>query len=285
MGSSKQSGLRHLARDAVELGARSRGRAGERLEPVRAVAQDAGQIGQGLQVVDDGRAVPQALDAHARSALAGIGAQARDSLDLGRGLAADVAAGAAVHVDVAGKIAAQDVFPKKAVGPGHGQFAFEEHGVGLVGRADEKDAEFGSHGIGAQQDTLDDQMRVHVDEDAVLEGAGLHLVGIDHHIARPHIIGRNTLPFASGRETGSAPTAQVRRQDHVQDLGRGALAHGIGKCPIAAAGAVLLEGGRPAERAVGQKHLGQAHLHRTGSSTPERSSSKRASTRCGVRRS
>jgi hypothetical protein len=61
------------------------------------------------------------------------------------------------------------------------------------------------------QATLDQEMRIVPHDLAVLAGAGLGLVGIDHEIARPSVgrFLRHERPFQAGRETRPAAPAQA----------------------------------------------------------------------------
>jgi hypothetical protein len=51
-------------------------------------------------------------------------------------------------------------------------------------------------------------MRVGLEVVAVLEGAGLALVGVDRHQARPLLL-THEAPFAPGRKAGAAEAAQA----------------------------------------------------------------------------
>ena len=137
-----------------------------------------------------------------------MGPFAHDGIYLGRGFPADIAPGAAVHQKVKRKIAAQDVFPQEAGLPGHQEFLLNQLGVHLVRRPDKENAPGRGNGIGRQDNPLEDQVRIGVDQHPVLEGAGLHFVGVGDEIARealadkaPFLPGRKTRP-ASAPETG-----------------------------------------------------------------------------------
>ena len=91
---------------------------------------------------------------------------------------------------------------------------------------------------GGDQHPLDKAMRVGFEEIAVLEGAGLALIGIDREEARLWLLAHKA-PFAPGRKPGAAEAAQpggFERGDHLVDRPR---AGNTGlQQPIAAAGAV-----------------------------------------------
>src|SRR5262249_23756577 len=70
------------------------------------------------------------------------------------------------------------------------------------------------HGEAGDQTALDQEMRVVPHDLAVLAGAGLRLVGIDHEVVRPavRLLGHEP-PLEPGREPGAAATAQARGLD------------------------------------------------------------------------
>ena len=94
-----QPGVAHLAGQREDLGplALLRADAGE---PVGPVAEDGRDVGEGLDVVDEGRAAPQTLLGRDRAAAAsGHAALALDRCHQRRFFAADEGAGADAHVD------------------------------------------------------------------------------------------------------------------------------------------------------------------------------------------
>ncbi len=104
---------------------------------------------------------------------------------------------------------------------------------------------------GGDQHALEEAVRVGFEEIAVLEGAGLALVGVDRQQARRRLLAHKA-PFAPGRETGAAEPAQpepLERRDHIFDLTRAGEA-GLQQ-PIAARGAVLIEARMGRDHRVG----------------------------------
>ena len=93
----------------------------------------------------------------------------------------------------------------------------------------------------AQQHAFEEAVRIGLEEIAILEGAGLALVGVDRHEARRRL-GAHQRPFAPGGETRAAETAQRRVLErlhhrlHVAPIGEA-----IGEQAIAAAAAVVVE--------------------------------------------
>ncbi len=66
------------------------------------------------------------------------------------------------------------------------------------------------HGAAGDQAALDQQMRIVAHDLAVLAGAGLGFVGIDHEIMRPLAQGLgHERPLQAGRKAGAAAPAQT----------------------------------------------------------------------------
>ena len=93
----------------------------------------------------------------------------------------------------------------------------------------------GVHGEAGDQAALDQEMRVVPHDLAVLAGAGLGFVGIDHEIMRAAVglLGHER-PFQPGREAGAAAPAQARSLHLVDDPVAALLQHRLGAVPGAA---------------------------------------------------
>ena len=149
-------------------------------------------------------------------------------------LAADIGAGAVMDVEV--EVVAVDVV-----------LADELRLIGLVDRglqplalADELAAHIdvaraAVHRAAGDQAALDQKMRIVPHDLAVLAGAGLGLVGIDHEIVRPVADGLgHERPFHAGREARAAAAAQARRLHLVDDGVAALLQDRLGAVPGAA---------------------------------------------------
>ena len=67
-----------------------------------------------------------------------------------------------------------------------------------------------AHGETGNQTALDQQMRIVPHDLAILAGAGLGLVGVDHEIMRPAVrLLRHERPLQAGRKAGAAAPAQA----------------------------------------------------------------------------
>ncbi len=102
-----------MARDRDELRSGALRRA-DLLECGRAVRDDAGDVGERLDVVDDGGHLVEALHGQPRRTVARIAALALERREEPGGLAADIRSGAAVDDDVAGKVGAEDALAEIA---------------------------------------------------------------------------------------------------------------------------------------------------------------------------
>ena len=119
----------------------------------------------------------------------------------------------------------------------------------------------GPHRIAAQNDPLNHQVGVDVHQHPVLEGAGLHFVGVGHHIARKARIGGDERPFAAGGKAGAAPAPEAGVQHQLPDLLRRPLFHGLDQRLIAAALPVLLNSGRAVGPAIFEQDFFSHRVH------------------------
>ncbi|MCU0601696.1 MAG: hypothetical protein MUC33_03395 [Desulfobacterales bacterium] len=165
-------------------------------------------------------------------------------------LAADVAAGAAVHDHLQAVIAAQDAAPQVAGRRGDADFALQDARRVLVLGPDEDDGLLGPDRPRGDGDALDEHVGVGVDQHPVLEGAGLHLVGVAHQIAREGRIRGDGHHLAAGREGRAAPAQERRIQHDLLNLLAGSPCHDLRERLVAAAGAVLLQRGDAVRPAV-----------------------------------
>src|SRR5262245_44551000 len=203
-------------------------------EPGRAPAQDIGHHRDRLDVVDRGRAAVEADIGGERRFQAGLTLLAFEAFEQRRLLAADIGAGAVMHDDIEGKTV--DVV-----------LADEAGLVGLVHRrlqalaladefaADVDVAGVGIHGEAGEQAALDQEVRTVPHDLAVLAGAGLGFIGVDHEVVRPAVglLGHER-PFQAGREPGPAAPAQARGLDLVDDPVAPLLHDGLAAVPGAA---------------------------------------------------
>ncbi|OIQ75088.1 hypothetical protein GALL_432490 [mine drainage metagenome] len=176
-------------------------------------AEDRGHGGQGLHVVDGGGLAEGALGGREGRLHAGLATAALQGVQQGRLLAADVGAGAAVDDDVVVPARAQDVLAEVAC-----VARLLDRGLQLLDEPEElapdvDEAELALHGPAADDHALDELVGVVLEDDAVLEGAGLALVAVAHQVAGGLPLGRvlgHEGPFQAGREARAAAAPEAR---------------------------------------------------------------------------
>ncbi len=236
--------LLHVARpldvagDAEQLGAGVVG-AAEAGEPVRAAAQDGRDHRDGFHVVDRGRAAVEARAGREWRLQARLALLAFQALQEGGLFAADVGPGAVVDIDV--EIPAVDVVLADQLGlVGLLDRGLHDLALTHVFAADVDVAGVGLHREAGDQAPLDEQVRVMPHDLAVLAGARLGLVGVDHQVVGtpfPHLLGHER-PLQAGREACAAAAAQARGLGVVDDPVAPARQDVLGQMP----GAALLGG-------------------------------------------
>src|SRR5439155_18053520 len=97
-------------------------------------------------------------------------------------------------------------------------------------------------GEGGEHDAFEHLVRVLLHQDAVVEGAGFALVGVDAQVDRAGVVFGQEGPFDAGREAGAAAAAQARRLDDIRHLGGLHLADDTLEGAVAAVGTVRVQG-------------------------------------------
>src|SRR5579872_4147872 len=193
-------------------------RPADRRKPGRATAQDVGSDGDGFHVVDRGRAAEQADIGREWRLQPWLALLAFEAFQQRRLLAADIGAGAVGDVEV--ERPAVDIVLADQLG----LIGLIDRGLKMLALTDELTAHIDVTGMRAhreacEQATLDEQMRIVPHDLAILAGAGLGLVGVDHEITRTPVLGflRHEGPLHAGRESGAAAAAQARGLHLVDD--------------------------------------------------------------------
>ena len=168
----------------------------------------------------------------------GQAALAFQALDQPRFLAADVGAGAAVDVDVEVEALAEDVLAEQAGGVGLVDGLLHGARGGAVLVADVDVSRAGPRGVAGEDDAFEHLMRILFHEDAVVEGAGFALVGVDAQVDGAGMVLGQEGPLEAGREAGAAAAAQAGVLDGLRDLGRRHFEDGLLQGLVAAVGAV-----------------------------------------------
>ncbi len=179
------------------------------------------QVGERLDVVDDGRLAVQADGGREERRLeprhAAVAFEALDERGL---LADDVGTGAPVEDDVDGEVGAEDVRADVA----GGVRLVQRGGDALLGEghlaADVQEALAEPGRVAGDEAPLDQLMGIAFHQQPVLVGARLALVAVDDEVARPHALGREA-PLDAGGEAGAAATEHGGALDLVVDVGGG----------------------------------------------------------------
>ena len=203
------TGRRDVAGQAEQLGA------GGALRPdlrVRrgAHAQDQRDVDQRLDVVHRRGLAEQAVLHGERRLVARLGPAALDRLEQRRLLADDVRAGADPELDVEGPAGAHDVVAEQ---PGRARLA--DRVLQSLARQRVLAAEVQVPARGADREPLDrhrleQRERILLEDQPVLERAGLGLVGVAHDVARRGRLRCDGGPLAAGGERRPAATDELR---------------------------------------------------------------------------
>src|SRR2546426_725115 len=189
-----------------------------RLEPLHALDEDQWHRRERLDVVDDRRLLPQPVPPGKRRLVPRLRALVLDGLEQRRLLAADVPARADEHAHVEGQVRAEDAPTEQAVATAGGQLALEMFGLRLVLVAYIDDALVGADDEAGQDHALDHQMRHVIEDEAVLDGPRLALVGIAHDVLRRPGRPPHDLPLHPRREAGAAEATEVAGLERPQQL-------------------------------------------------------------------
>src|SRR5579883_1789165 len=187
------------------------------LEPVGAVLEDVWKIGEGLDVVDDGRFLIKAFDRRERRLETRFAAPALERIQQRRLLAADVRPRTAVDRYLKAVARTEDVVPDIAGRPRLRERGAKDLIPAFELAADVDERVVAADRVRAECDPFDDLMGRLFEEHVVLERPRLGFVTIADEIARLVVLGKE-LPFPSGREACPAAAAQQRRIGHLPDL-------------------------------------------------------------------
>src|SRR5690606_22454417 len=194
----------HGARDAEEPRARGFPRA-HRRERRGALEDDVRNVRERLDVVDDGGLTEEARLDRERRLVARLAAVPLDRVDESGLLAADVRAGALAELDVEAEAATGNVVAEPSVFPGALDRVGDALGRERVLAADVDVAAFGADSEARDRQRLDDRERIALEQDAVLERAGLGLVCVADDVTRFRRLPCDGFPFPAGGERGAAP--------------------------------------------------------------------------------
>src|SRR5439155_19015154 len=210
------AGLLDMAGDAEDLGS-GVARPAEAGEPGGTALQDGRRGGDGLDIVDGGRAAIEADSRREGRLEARLTFFAFEAFEQPGFLAADVGAGAAVQVDVVIVARAAGILADQA-----GRVSLFDRGLHMLRLVVELAPDIDvagarPHADASQQAAFEQFVRVVAQDVAVLAGSRFALIGVDDEIGRPVALLRHERPFEPGRKTRAAAAAQSRFLDLVDD--------------------------------------------------------------------
>src|SRR5690606_14316782 len=212
------AGLLHGAAHAEQARA-GRLRRADRGERRAALEDDVRDVGERLDVVDDRGPAEEARLDRERRLVARLAAVPLDRVDESGLLAADVGAGALAELDVEAEAGAGDVIAEPALFAG----ALDRMGDALererVLAAEVDVAVLGADGERRDRHGLDDREGIALEQDAVLERAGLGFVRVADDVARARRLPRDRVPLPAGGERGAAAPEEAGVRDLTDDGG------------------------------------------------------------------
>ena len=147
--------------------------------PIRRIV---GHRAERLDVVDQRRPLVEALVGREGGLQARVAALALQRVEQAGLLAADVRAGAAVDDHREGGVGAEDLLAHEPGGARFGERGVEDVGLQHVLTPDVDERARRAGGVGGDHDPLEQHVRGLLHQLAVLEGAGLGLVGVAHQV-------------------------------------------------------------------------------------------------------
>src|ERR1035437_2861085 len=248
------AGLIDVPGEAGHLGAAGFGNT-ERRERRAAIAQDGRDRAEGLHVIQDGRALERARDGGKRRADARDAALAFERFQQRRFLTALVGARAGVRVEIEIETRALDVLAEPALFVGLGEGLLHHFDEVAILAADIDVAGVRIHRQAGNQHALDQLVGIVFDQHAILAGAGLTLVAVDHDVLGLGRGARHEAPLHAGRETRAAAPAEIGNL-HLGDDLFGFHLRGLEEGLVAFGGQVGIDGRRIRQAEAPRQHLG-----------------------------
>jgi len=177
--------------------------------PVDAAGENLRDVGESLDVVDGGGLLKETGLAGEGGLVAGLGAMAFDGFEERAFFAADVAAGADEHFEVKIEVAAKNFFAENTRLGATTNFFSEDLFLERIFVADIEDAFFCAGNESGDDHAFGDEMREMAEDETVLDGAGLALVGVADDVF--HRIGllADEIPLHPSGESGAAHAAEL----------------------------------------------------------------------------
>ena len=207
-GNLHQARVHYIAGEGEGLGAGA-GVGADGAVPGGPFIEDAGDIGKGLYIVENGGLAPQAVVHGAGRLGAGHTALALDGGGKGTALAADEGTGTPVDVHMEAEAGVHDIIAQQAQTGGLVNGYLQAlHGQGILG-PDIDIALGGPGGDTGNHHALDNGVGVTLHDGAVHKGAGVTLIAVADDVLHIGDISAHTLPLAPGREAAAAPAPEA----------------------------------------------------------------------------
>jgi hypothetical protein len=179
-----------------------------------------GDVREGLDVVDGGRHAEGAVLRGKGRLLARLPLLSLQRFEQARLFPADVCAGAAHDHDVVAEAGAHHVFAEKGAFVGLGDGVFERRRRPRVLAAHVDERLLGAGRPGGDDQAFQQLMGAAFEENAVLEGAGLGLVGVTHEVLRPVRLLGHERPLQTRQKARAAAALQAGILDELDYVGR-----------------------------------------------------------------
>ena len=210
-------------------------------EPLGALVDDDGDIGERFDVVDARRAAPKTLDRRERRTGLRHTAVTLDRLEKSRLFAADERAGAEAELDIKVEVAAENLLAQETEVAGllnsdletlNGERIFSTN-INVALRSADREAGDG-HG-------LEDGVGIAFERGAVHVSAGVALVGVTDHVLLALRLLHSELPLHTGGEARAAATAETRLKHLIDDLLGRHLKENLLESLVTVAGDIILD--------------------------------------------
>ena len=210
-------------------------------EPVGALGDDDGDVGQGLDVVHVRGLVHIAAHSGEWGLQGGLAALAFHRVDKGGLFAADESTGTVAELDVEVEASAEDVLTEEAILAGLADGDLQTvDGQRILG-TDVHKTLAGTDGVATDGHGLDDAVGVTLEDGTIHESTGVALVGVADDVLLVGLVLGAEAPLDAGGEAGTTTTAKAGLGDHVDNLLRGHLGEALGQGLVAATGDALLD--------------------------------------------
>ena len=236
-------GVVHLAGEAHQLGAVIfRARQRQPVIPGDPVADNGGDVAEGLDVVDAGGFAPDAGNGGEGGFGTRVGAAPFQRIDQRRLFTTDVAAGAGVDEQLEIKTGAQNVLAQQTGGLGLFHRTAQVDGSIHILAAQEDIAAIGFERPGRDDHPLDQQVGQLLHQQAIFPGVGLHLVGVAEQVTDVHaLVFGHQPPLHTSGEARAATPLETGILDGTDNLVRAHLAERLAGGFIALFGLILLQ--------------------------------------------